>query len=181
MNLNDYKDNFEKVIEHTKQEIGTVRTNRATPALVENIMVDAYGTKTPVVQLASITSPETKQMIVQPWDKNVLKDIERAIESASLGLSVANEGMFLRIIMPPMTEETRKEIIKMLHEKLERGKISLRGVRDEIKEEINKALREKEVSEDEKFKLIEELDKTTREYSDVIDEMGEKKEEEIKL
>ncbi len=181
MNLNDKKSEFQKIIEHTKQELGSIRTNRATPSLVENIKVDVYGTKMPLIQVASITSPEAKQLIIEPWDKNILKDIEKSIKTVSLGLSVANEGNFLRVTMPPMTEETRKEVIKMLHEKLEKGRISIRGLRDNIKEEIVQAERNKEIGEDEKYKLIEELDKLTREYIEEINEIGEKKEEEVIL
>ncbi len=181
MNIQDKQQDFEKVIEHASTDIASVRTSRATPTLIENIQVNIYGSKMPVNQVASISCPEPKQLLVEPWDKNVLKDIEKAIETASLGLSVKNEGNFLRLSVPAMTEETRKEIIKMLHEKLENGKVVLRNLRDKIKEEIITAERNKEIGEDEKYNLIEELDKTTREYTNKINEIGEKKEEEIKL
>ncbi|MBU4360396.1 ribosome recycling factor [Patescibacteria group bacterium] len=181
MNIQDKKQDFEKVIEHISQDIAGVRTNRAAPALIENIKVDIYGSKMQINQVASISCPELKQLLVEPWDKNVLKDIEKAIETASLGLSVKNEGNFLRLFIPAMTEETRKEIIKILREKLENGRVSLRGLRDKIKEEIITAERSKEIGEDEKYNLIEDLDKMTREYNEEIVELGEKKEKEITL
>jgi len=181
MNLQDHKPKFEKSLEHLRDDLASLRTSRATPALVENIKVNVYGTEMPLIQVASITSPEAKQLLVEPWDKSVLKDIEKAIQSASLGLSVTNEGSHLRITMPPMTEETRKEVVKLLNEKLEKGRISIRAVRDEIKEEILKAEKDKEVTEDERYKLIDELDKMTRQFIDEISELGKKKEAEVML
>jgi len=181
MKISDKIFEFDKIIEHAQNELMSVRTNRATPALIENLKVDVYGSKVPLIQIAGITSPETKQLMVEPWDKNVLKDVEKAIETAGLGLSVSNEGNFLRISMPSMTEETRKEILKVLNEKLEKLRTSLRLLRDKIKEEILKLEKEKEISEDEKYSLIEDLDKITREYTDKINDLGKKKEEEIKL
>ena len=181
MNLEDKKPNFEKVIEFVQKDLGSVRTNRATPSLVENISVNVYGARMPLIQVASITSPEPKQLLIEPWDKNILKDTEKAIQTSSLGLSVANEGTFLRITMPVMTEETRSEIIKFLNDKLEKGKQILRGVRDEIKEEIIKAEKTKEISKDDRYSLAKDLDEMTREYTEKISKLGKKKEQEIRL
>ena len=181
MNIQEKKQEFEKVLEHAQSDFSSVRTSRATPALIENITIDVYGTKTPLMQLGSITSPEPKQLLVEVWDKSVLKDVEKAIQGANLGLSVNNEGNHLRIMIPAMTEETRKQIIKTLHEKVESAKVSLRNLREKIKEEISSAQKNKEISEDEKFSLVDDLDKITREYSDKISELGKKKEEEIML
>ena len=179
MDIQNKKDDFEKVINHTQEDLSSIRTNRATPALVENIRVDVYGSKMPLIQVASITVPEPKQLLVEPWDKNILKDAEKAIETASLGLSVKNEGSCLRLSIPLMTEESRQQIVKVLHEKIENGRIGLRNVRDKIKEEIITAERTKEIGEDEKYKLIEELDKMTRNFTDEINEIGQHKEKEI--
>ena len=181
MNIQDYSDQFDKSIEYLKKDIGSIRTNRATPALLENIMVDVYGSKMPLIQLASIQAPESKMLTVEPWDKQTIKDVEKAIQTASLGLSVASEGTFLRITIPPMTEETRQELVKVLSNKLEDARKSIRGVRDDIKEKINSALKNKEISEDEKFKFTEDLDELTRKYNDDVKIIGENKEEEIKL
>lgn len=181
MNIQDKQIDFEKIIDHTQQEFNSVRTSRATPSLIENIKVNVYGSMMPLNQTASITSPEPKQLLVEPWDKTVLKDIEKSIETASLGLSVSNEGNFLRISMPAMTEETRKEIVKVLHTKTEAGRIALRQLRDKIKSEIEAEEKSKTISEDDKFSLIEELDKTTREFTEKINEMSKNKEQEIML
>jgi len=181
MNIKDYSDQFDKTIDHLKQDIGSIRTNRATPALLENIIVDVYGSKMPLIQLASIQAPEPKMLTVEPWDKQVIKDAEKAIQSASLGFNIANEGTFLRITIPPMTEETRQKLVKVLNDKLETSRQAIRGVRDDIKERITMAEKNKEISEDEKYKLIEDLDKLTREYNDKVKTIGENKEAEIKL
>jgi ribosome recycling factor len=181
MDLQEHKSSFEASIEHLKIDIGSIRTNRATPALLENLIVEVYGSKMPLNQLASIQAPEPKMLTVEPWDKQTIKDVEKSIQTASLGLSVASEGTFLRITIPPMTEETRRELVKVLNDKLENARGSIRGVRDKIKEEITSAEKSKEISEDERFKLIEDLDKMTREFNDKVKEVGENKEEEIKL
>jgi ribosome recycling factor len=135
----------------------------------------------PLLQVASINSPEPRQLLIEPWDKNILKDVERSIQTASLGFSVANEGTFLRITMPPMTEETRQQVIKILGDKLEKARQSLRLVRDEVKEEIIKAEKNKEITEDERYSLFEDLDKMTRKCTEEVNSIGKKKEEEIKL
>lgn len=181
MDLNQYTEQFDKAIEHLKVDISSIRTNRATPALLENIQAEVYGSKMPLTQLASIQAPEPKMLTVEPWDKQVVKDVEKAIQTASMGLSVVNEGTFLRVTIPPMTDETRREIIKVLNDKLESARQSVRGVRDKVKEEITAAEKSKEVSEDDKYKLIEDLDDMTRKYNEEIKKVGEAKEEEIKL
>lgn len=181
MNLQDKKIDFEKLLEHAQQELSVLRTNRVTPSLIENLRVDVYGSKMPLVQIASITAPETKQLLVEPWDKNILKDVERAIETASLGLSVTNEGQHLRLIMPAMTEETRKEIIKLLNTKVEASRVALRKLRDRLKEEILAEEKNKDISQDERYALVDNLDKMTREYTEKIETLGQKKEKEIML
>lgn len=181
MDLDQYRQHFDKAIEHLKQDIASIRTNRATPALLENIQVEVYGSKMPLIQLATIQAPEPKTLTVEPYDRNVIKDIEKTIQTASLGLSLANEGTFLRISIPPMTEESRQELIKLLGAKLESARQAVRGVRDKIKDDIGAAEKSKEVSEDEKYRLIEDLDEMTRKYNDQIKLVGAKKEEDIKL
>jgi len=180
MDLQQYKPQFEKTLDFLRQEISSIRTNRATPALLENIQIEVYGSRMPLIQLASIQVPEPRMLTVEPWDRQVIKDVEKAIQTASLGLSVTNEGTFLRITMPPMTEETRKELLKVLNHKLEQARQAVRGVRDKIKEEIIQAEKNKEISEDERYKLMEDLDEITREYTAKIQEIGDKKEQEIK-
>ena len=181
MDLKQYEEQFNKVIERLKEDLNSIRTNRATPAILENIQIEVYGSRMPLAQLASIQAPEPKMLTVEPWDKNIIKNIEKAIQSASLGLNLVNEGTFLRITIPPMTEETRRELVKVLSDKLEHARQAIRGIRDNIKDEINKAEKTKEISEDNKFKLIEELDEMTRDYNDKAKKVAESKEEEIKF
>ncbi len=181
MDLQNYTNWFDRALQHLRQDIASIRTNRATPALLENIQVDVYGSKIPLMQMASIQSPEVKTLTVEPWDKQVIKEVEKAIQSASLGLSVANEGTFLRVTIPPMTEETRINLIKILNNKLENARQAVRGIRDNIKEDIIKNERNKEISEDEKYKLIDDLDQMTKDYIQKIKEIGDNKEQEIKL
>ncbi len=170
---------FNEIIEFLKKELGQIKTGRANPSIIEDIMIEAYGTKTSLKQLASLSVPEARVLVVSPWDKNITKEVEKSLTAANIGLSIVNEGAVLRLIVPQLTEESRKDLVKKVNEKLEQSKIKVRQLRDEIKEEIIKAEKNKEISEDDKFKAIEELDKTTREHNDKIKEIGEKKEEEI--
>jgi ribosome recycling factor len=124
---------FDKAIEHFKTELGSLRTGRAQSAVVENIMVEAYGAQTPLKQLAAISIPEPKTISIQPWDKSIIKDIEKAFSYSNLGLSIVNVGDKLVVKLPAMTEENRKELVKVIGQKLEAAKISLRRVRDEIR------------------------------------------------
>ena len=179
MNISDYNDKFEKEINHLKDELSRIRTGRANQALFDNIMIEAYETRTPLPQLASITVPEPRSLIVQPWDKNVLKEVEKALSNSDLGVSVKNDGNVLRVALPMLTEENRKKLVKVLHEKLEKTRISLRLTRDNIKDEIKKMLSDKEITEDDKFKLLEDLDLKIKDYNKRIEDMGKSKEEEI--
>jgi len=177
--IDDHKDNFNQAIEHFISDIATLKTGRANPAVLDQIKVEAYGSFTPINQVASISVPEARSIIIQPWDKSVISNIEKAIRESDLGLSPVNEGDKIRIVIPQMTEESRKEIVKNLHKKIEEARISVRSVRDEIKEEILAAEKNKEFGEDEKYNLIEQLDKVSTEVNNKIKNLGDKKEQEI--
>ncbi len=179
INLDSYKPEFEKVIEHLKNEISALRTGRATPALVEDILVEAYGVKTPLRGLASISVSDPKTLLVEPWDKGVLKEMEKAIQLADIGVRPVNEGTRLRLSIPPLTEESRRELIKILQQKLEKSRISLRTIRDKIRSEIIEAERDKQITEDDRYRLQERLDDLIEEYNFKIKEIGEQKEKEI--
>lgn len=174
-----HKSEFDKAIEHLQNELAAIRTGRANPASLENILIESYGAKTPLKQLASISVPEARCLIVQPWDKNITKDIEKAITQANLGLQVVNEGSLLRVIVPQLTEESRQELVRLLKEKLEKGRIAVRQLRDKIKDEIIEKERAGELTEDDRYTLQKELDELTNEYNTKIKELGEKKEREI--
>lgn len=170
---------FNKTIEFFKKDIASLRTGRANPGILDGVLVDAYGSKTPLVGVASISVPEARSIVIAPWDKSIIKDVERAIVAAELGLNPVNEGDKIRLVVPQLTEENRKELVKKLSEKMETGRISLRQTRDEIKAGIEAAFKNKEVSEDDKFRFIKELDEEIARQSDELKKIKEKKEEEI--
>jgi len=177
--IDDHKEEFNKTLEHFKNELGGIRTGRANPALIENVIINAYGNKMPINQLANINVADAKSMTVEPWDKNLLKDVEKAISEANLGLTAANEGNFIRVKVPEMTEESRKNLVKLLKEKTEDTRISIRNTRDKVKEEISKQEKNKEITEDDKYKLQKELDEVTNNYNEQIKELAQHKEEKI--
>ena len=179
MQVTDFKGDFDKVVEFLKTDISGLRTGRASSAIVEDIMVEAYGTHQAIKAIASITVPDPKTVNIEPWDKSVLGALEKAIRDSSLGLNPVNTGAQIRLFLPELTSERRQELIKVLHQKLENARISVRKVREEVKEVIKMSEDNKEIGEDEKYRLEEELDKLVKEYNDKIKEVGDKKEQEI--
>lgn len=177
--LEKAKPAFEAVIAHVKQEIGSIRTGRANPVIVEDIGVEAYGTRQPIKNVATITTPDPRTIMISPWDKSVLSAIEKAIIAAHIGLNPNNDGTVIRLPIPSLTEETRKDLVKNLKQRLEAGRIQIRQHRDEIKSAITEAAKEGEIGEDEKFHDIEKLDALVKEYNERIEKMGEEKEAEI--
>jgi len=173
------KGEFQKVIDFFKKEIANLRTGRANPGLLEGVMVEAYGVKNPLNTVGNISVADGQSLTVVPWDKGIIKEIEKAIVAADLGVSVVNEGDKIRINVPQMTEENRKELVKKLGEKQEKARVSIRQAREEIKAEIETAEEVKEISEDEKFKFIKELDEEVKSRNDEIKEIRDRKEEEI--
>src|SRR5690348_8341775 len=127
---------FNKAIDHLKSELATLRTGRANTSLVEHIEVECYGAKTPLIQMAQITVPEPRMIAIQPYDKTLLKDVEKAIQASNLGINPVNDGNFVRLTIPAMTEERRKEIVKLVSQTAERTRVSVRNIREEIWKEI---------------------------------------------
>lgn len=179
MNLNEYKINFEKALDFFRKELSGLRTGRATPSLVENILCDAYDSKMELKGLASIQNLDSRTIIIEPWDKSVLKNIEKGIQTAGIGLNPIVDGNKIRLAMPALTEENRKDIVKIMGKKMEEARMSIRNVRDDIKNEIEKAEEGGEIAEDERFRLQDQLDEMTRNYNEKIKAMGEEKEKEI--
>ena len=177
--IKDHQEEFSKIIEHFKTEIASLKTGRANPALLDGIRVEAYGTLTPINQVASVTISDARSLVVTPWDKSVVKEIEKAIVESDLNLNPANDGEKIRINLPALNEESRKELVKVLNHKAEEARIALRLVRDKIKEMIIEAEKNKEFGEDEKFSLLEELDKKIGEYNDDVKVIVADKETEI--
>lgn len=173
------KQKLEKVLEVVAGDLNTIRTGRAKPDLVGNLDVVAYGQKMKLFELANITAPDSSLLVVAPWDKSVMRDIEKAIANSELQLSANVSGDIIRVPIPQPTEERRKDFVKLLHQKMESGRIMVRQARGDIKEEIDAMENTPGVSEDDTKRLLEELQKTTDVYMQKVDEMGVKKEVEI--
>jgi ribosome recycling factor len=169
------KSDFQLALDHLQAELGSLRTGRASPQLVENVRVEAYGSNMDLKSVASINVQDAKTIIIEPWDKSLLQAVEKAIREADIGVNPAVDGQIVRIALPQMTEETRKKLVKIMKEKCEECRIALRGKREDIRGEIKKM----EIGEDEQFKMLDETDKLTKEFTDLVESIGEKKEEEI--
>jgi len=170
------KDNFEKIVGHFQDDIGSIKTGRANTAFVESMDVEVYGSKMKVKELASISVQDARTLVIQPWDKNSLKPIEKAIHEANLGLSPVAEKDLIRLTFPPLTEERRKEYIKLLRSKMEDARIRVRRLRDDIRREIQE---DDSLDEDKQFKAKENLQKMVDEYNKKLGELTDKKEEEL--
>ena len=179
MQISDFKGDFDKSIDFFKEDISGLRTGRASAAIVEDIMVEAYGTHQTLKSLASINIPDAKTVNIEPWDKSVLMAIEKGIRDSGTGLNPVNTGSQIRLSLPELTTERRQELIKVLHQKEEAARIAVRKVREEVKEMVKSAEDDGEVTEDEKYKLQEELEKLVKEYNDKVKEITVKKEAEI--
>ncbi len=177
--IDSKKSDFENAVQHLLVECGKLRTGRANASLVENLKVDYYGTPTELKQAANISIPEARQILIQPWDKSILDAIEQTIIKSDLGITPANDGVVIRISLPPMTEQNRKDLVKVLNQKTEEAKISIRSIRESIWKEILIKEKEENVSEDEKFVAKEKLQKVVDSYIHEIDEINKKKEEDI--
>jgi ribosome recycling factor len=177
--IDNHKQDFEQAMAHLKEDLATLRVGRANPVMVENILVDVYGSKMPIKQMASTTVPSVRTLLIQPWDKTTSKEIEKAIIAANIGISPVNEGHQIRLTIPQLTEESRKELVKSVGEKMEKTRIALRQIRDKVKDEVLKQEKEGAVTEDDRFSLTKKLDESVKTYNDQVKEIGERKEAEI--
>ena len=170
---------MDSVVEDFKRKLGNVRTGRATVGLLDTVMVDYYGTPTPLNQMASVAVPEPQMLTIQPWDMSQLGVVEKAIISANLGLNPSNDGKIIRLPIPPLNEERRKQLAKQVHEIAEEHRIAVRNVRHSSNDTLKKMLKDKEVSEDEERFGLDEVQKLTNNYIGKIDELAKNKEAEI--
>lgn len=177
--LQDSQSEFASALDFFKKEIGSLRTGQANPSVLDVVSVEAYGVMNPVNAVGNISVSDNKSIIITPWDKSVIKAIEKGIMEANLGLGVVNEGDKIRLTVPALTEENRRELVKKLNEKMEKTRIILRGVRDDIKNIIEKAFDDKEMSEDDKFRAMKELDEYTAKKNEELKDMRDKKEKDI--
>lgn len=177
--VEEAKQRMEAALDAVRREFATVRTGKATPALLDTVRVEAYGSKMPINQVATVSTPEPSLLVLQPFDKTIMPDIERAIMTADLGLNPANDGNVIRIPIPPLNEERRKEYVKLLHKMAEEGKISIRHARRLVREDLHQLVKDHELGEDEGRRREDALEKLTHEYADKIDELLKHKEEEV--
>jgi ribosome recycling factor len=168
-----------KAIEATKRDLATIRTGRASPAIVDHVKVDYYGVPTPLGQIATISVPEARLLLIQPWDRQALSSIEKAILKSDLGLNPANDGSVLRLRIPQLTEERRRELIKVVRKRVEEGRVALRNIRRSALEEIRELERKKEISQDEQKRAQERLQELTDSFIEEVDKVGRGKEEEL--
>jgi ribosome recycling factor len=177
--LFEAEEKMERAVEHAKEEFAAIRTGRATPAMFARILVDYYGSPTPLPTLASFAIPEPRMVIVKPHDPSQLKAMEKAIRDSDLGVNPNNEGTQLRLILPPMTEERRREMIKVARHKGEDAKVAIRNVRRKHKDELDRLVRDGEVGEDDGRRAEKELDELTHKYVANVDEILKHKESEL--
>ncbi len=177
--LTDVRARMEKALEALRNDLVTIRTGRASPALIERLHVEYYGVSTPLNQVAGISVPEARMLVVQPWDKTALGAIEKAILKSDLGLNPTNDGKVVRVVIPYLSEERRRDLIKLVHRKVEEGHVSVRNLRRDGLETLEKMEKAKEISEDDFKRAKEKLQKITDAEVERVNEIGQLKEQEI--
>jgi ribosome recycling factor len=177
--ISSSEERMKKTVSNLKDGFGSLRTGRASAALFDKIRVDAYGEKSPLNQVAAISIPEARLIVIQPWDKALIGEIEKAIRTSELSLNPSNDGKVIRISIPPLTEERRKELAKLAKTQAEQSRVAVRNIRRDGNEEIKKLLKDGDITEDEESKHIDELQKVTDSYITKINQVLEEKEKEI--
>ena len=177
--LSEVSTKMDRAVDAFKRDLTQLRTGRATPALVENIDVDYYGSMTPLKQIASISAPDARAIMIQPWDTAAMREIEKSLQTSDMGFNPSNDGSTITVPIPPLTQERRQEMVKLLKGKMEDGKISVRNVRRDGLESLRKLEKEKSISQDDGRRAQDQLQKTTDGHTKLIDETGSAKEAEI--
>ncbi len=176
---NEADERMKGALEALEEDLGGIRTGRASPALVERLSVEYYGMPTPLMQLASISVPESRMLMIRPFDANTLRNIERAIQASDLGLTPNNDGKVIRLNLPPLTEERRRDLVKLVHTRLEEARVAVRNVRRDGIKDLREFEHEKLISEDELEEGEDNLQKLTDKYIELVNEVGVRKEKEI--
>lgn len=177
--LGEAREHMEKAVDAMRREFASVRSGKATPALLDAIRVSAYGSKMPLNQVAAVSAPEPRLLVIQPWDKGLMEGVEKAIRAADLGLNPANDGNVIRVPIPPLNEERRKELVRMLHKLAEDGRIAVRHARQEANKEVKQRQQDHDLGEDEAHRVLDEVQKLTDEHVARIDQLLSAKEEEV--
>lgn len=177
--LHSAEEKMRKALESVTREFSEIRTGRASPTLVEGLHIDYYGTPTLLKTLASISVPDAHLIVIQPWDKTAIPEIEKAIMKSNLGINPSNDGKLIRLAIPPLSKERRQELVKVVHDMAEEGRVSLRTIRRDAKEHLEKLEKDKVIPEDDKFRGIDELQKIVDRYITKVDELLKNKEKEV--
>lgn len=170
---------MDKALDALRREFSSVRTGKATPALLDTVRVEAYGSKMPINQVASVSAPEPRLLLVQPWDRSLMQAIEKAIQTSELGLNPSNDGAVIRVPIPTLTEERRKDMVRLLHKLAEEGRVAIRHARQEANKDIKHRQGEHEVSDDDARRQMDEVQKLTDDYIQRIDQLLKAKEAEV--
>ncbi|NQZ64072.1 MULTISPECIES: ribosome recycling factor [Crocosphaera] len=179
MMLDDLKDNMQKSVEATQRSFNTIRTGRANPAILDRVTVDYYGTETPLNQLANISTPEATMIMIQPYDKGSMGQIEKAIQMSDVGLTPNNDGQVIRLNIPPLTEERRKDLVKLASKMAEEGKVAIRNIRRDAIDDVRKQEKNSDISKDESRDLQDDIQKVTDKFTNKIDDLLKSKETDI--
>ncbi|MDF2679392.1 MAG: ribosome recycling factor [Brevibacillus sp.] len=177
--IKDMEDRMNKAIANLKRDLSTLRAGRANPAMLDRVMVDYYGSPTPISQLANVSVPEPRMLIIQPWDKTALKEIDRALQQSDLGISPSNDGVVIRLVIPPLTEERRKDLVKLAGKSGEETKVAVRNIRRDANDEIKKLEKAATISEDDSRRHQETVQKTTDKFIAEVDKIVKDKEKDI--
>ena len=177
--MDDAEARMGKAIDALRRDLATIRTGRASPSLVERLPVDYYGSSTPLNQLAGISVPEPRMLVIQPWDRGSMAAIEKAIRKSELGLNPTNDGQVVRIAIPPLTEERRKQLVKLVHGHVEEGKVALRNIRRDAMTHVKELLAEKLIGEDDERRAEQQVDEVTKRYVGEAERVGKAKEQEV--
>ena len=177
--IKEYNDKMQKTIDHLESEFGTIRAGRANPHVLDKIRVDYYGTPTPVQQVGNISIPEPRIIVIQPWEKSLLKEIEKAIQMSDIGINPTNDGQVIRLVFPELTEERRKELVKDVKKKGEADKVAIRNIRRDGNDAFKKLAKSEDISEDEIKQLEDELQKLTDKFIKTVDDMVDAKSKDI--
>src|SRR5690349_1877174 len=173
------KDHMGKTVEATRRELASIRSGRASPGLVEHVRVELHGVPTPITHMATVNAPEARLLTIQPWDRSTLGLIEKAILKSDLGLNPSNDGAMIRLPIPPLNEQRRKELVKMVHARVEEGRVAVRNIRRDASDGIKKLERSKEVSADEARRAQDQLQKLTDGSVSEVEKLGQQKEQEL--
>lgn len=177
--IKEYNDKMQKTVDHLSSELATIRAGRANPHVLDKVKVDYYGTPTPIQQVGNLSIPEPRIIVIQPWEKSLLKEIEKAIQMSDIGINPTNDGNVIRLVFPELTEERRKELVKDVKKKGEADKVALRNIRRDGNDAFKKLQKAEDISEDEIKQLEDELQKLTDKFVKKVDEMVEEKSKDI--